>query len=941
MTYRETHILLPCHSLEDFPMHYDGEEADGLLAAWTAPWHPALLAATGATPRWRRGDNPPSDLRDLLILVPGVADRELPQGFAQRARDEGARLIHGNFTRDEILQQALEPLGEAARSMDPELVADFLALGYGYLQVELLTRQIRYSTSLDELHFNRQAVEGAQAAARGETETARQRLTACFNMLAQERDHYYAVDAYVVDIALLAPSTCGPELVSQLADAVPINLLLTADLLRTLAQVAPDSWAAVARGLQEGYVGLVGGDEFEERAPLHSCETVRRRLAHGLELFQQRLDTRPRVYGRRRYGLSVLHPQLLARMGFVGALHAALGEGQCPAGTRLKLRWEGPGRPGIDAIGRLPLDAARPSTFLGLASKLSETMDVDHVATICMAHWPGRVCPWYHDLRRVARYGAMLGKFVTVHEYFRETEYPGHTERFQADQYRSPYLQQAVSRQQPDPITTSVRYWRQHARATALESLEMLRATVRRTAPTQAAALIAEVDATADHTEAGDLPQRLETAWQQSLHDFANLLPRAAGQPDLGCLVVNPSSHVRRAMLDVTALPQLPEVASPVYAAAVEGDRKWAVVDVPPMGFAWLTASPVPTATRRAPRPLVEDLRLFNEFFEAHISPETGSLQNLYEYEQRGNRLSQQLAVRAPRDAAPDRRSPASYSTMVADSVRVTAAGPMRAAITSEGRLVGPQGETWATFRQQYRIGRGSRVLELEVELDTLAALSDHPWNSYCCCRFAWASESAMLWRGVNQMRERAEAKRLEAPSYIDIDDDGRHTTILTGGLPFHRRTGLRMLDTLLVVEGERERSFRLGIGVDLKYPLQESCDFLAPLAGDTLTAPPLAGPASSWLFHIDSRNVLATGWTPLLEAARVVGFRVRLLETAGRAAHAKIQSCYPIATATRQDFRGDSLGACPVEAGATRVDLNANEWIEVAARWGTAAREG
>ena len=101
----------------------------------------------------------------------------------------------------------------------------------------------------------------------------------------------------------------------------------------------------------------------------------------------------------------------------------------------------------IDAIGRLPLDALAPETFLALASKLGETMDMDHVATICLAHWPGQVSPWYHDLRRVARYGTMLGKFVTVDEYFRDTDYPGQTERFQADQYRSPYLPQAVHRE--------------------------------------------------------------------------------------------------------------------------------------------------------------------------------------------------------------------------------------------------------------------------------------------------------------------------------------------------------------------------------------------------------------------------------------------------------------------------------------------------------------
>ena len=132
-------------------MHHEGEEADGLLSAWTTLWHPALLAATGLAPSWQRGDNPPAELADMLILVPGVSQKDLPTGFADRATQEGALLVAGNVPRDELLSRVLEPLGEQAERIDPELAADFLALGYCYLQVELLTRQMRYSTNLDGL----------------------------------------------------------------------------------------------------------------------------------------------------------------------------------------------------------------------------------------------------------------------------------------------------------------------------------------------------------------------------------------------------------------------------------------------------------------------------------------------------------------------------------------------------------------------------------------------------------------------------------------------------------------------------------------------------------------------------------------------------------------------------------------------------------------------
>ena len=45
MTYQELLILLPCHSLEDFPTYHEGEDAQGLLSAWSAMWQPLAQAS--------------------------------------------------------------------------------------------------------------------------------------------------------------------------------------------------------------------------------------------------------------------------------------------------------------------------------------------------------------------------------------------------------------------------------------------------------------------------------------------------------------------------------------------------------------------------------------------------------------------------------------------------------------------------------------------------------------------------------------------------------------------------------------------------------------------------------------------------------------------------------------------------------------------------------
>ncbi len=168
MTYQQLIVLLPCHSLEDFPTHHEGDEAQGLLANWTALWHPALLASTDAIPSWHRAESPPEEVANALIVVPGVSQSELPAGFTQRAEKNGANVICGVLDRQQIVETALERMDDASRRVDPSLAADFLALGYCFLQVELLTRQMRYSSNLDEIHFQGQVVSAATALVRGD-----------------------------------------------------------------------------------------------------------------------------------------------------------------------------------------------------------------------------------------------------------------------------------------------------------------------------------------------------------------------------------------------------------------------------------------------------------------------------------------------------------------------------------------------------------------------------------------------------------------------------------------------------------------------------------------------------------------------------------------------------------------------------------------------------
>ncbi len=73
-----------------------------------------------------------------------------------------------------------------------------------------------------------------------------------------------------------------------------------------------------------------------------------------------------------------------------------------------------------------------------------------------------------------------------------------------------------------------------------------------------------------------------------------------SGPAERGYLVVNPSNHVAARVVDLPGLASLPTVTKPVYAAHADEDHKYVVVDVPSMGFAWLTGGPAPKPSKRS-----------------------------------------------------------------------------------------------------------------------------------------------------------------------------------------------------------------------------------------------------------------------------------------------------------------------------------------------------
>ncbi|MFQ5734065.1 MAG: hypothetical protein ACE5KM_19170 [Planctomycetaceae bacterium] len=993
LQYEDISILIPSHSLEDFPADLGDDDAEGLLNAFSIVWHPLLLRGAEALPGWHRSDEPPETLENRLVVIPKAAEEWLPGGWAGFARNQGATVVEGLKDRQEMLAAVLGPLESPSpaqgKEIDADLVADFLALGTCYLQLELLTTHMHHFSNLDEAQLQREAVAAAEAAVAGDETGARAHLTNCFEAMQEARERFYPVDCYLVDLCLLIPRQANEHLERALDGETPFNILVSGGDLQTITQQKPAMVERLKNAWDAGRIDVAGGELLERPSPLLPMGSALWDFREGNRVFRELLGRTPTTWGRRRFGFTANIPQILNKHGYIAALHVALDDGIYPDAEQSKIRWEGCDGTVVDAVTRIPLAAMSASSYLRFPQMMAESMEEDHVAGVIFARWPETAVPWFEDFQRIHNYAPVLGRFVTFEEYFEQTEDPGRMSTYEAGEYLGHFLLQSVAGEEADPIGRYGKHVRNRHR---FEAGSFYRATAAALTgqPIPEAALNdsearletsgPDVDSRDDdETRPAGYPSGEEAdAWLRafvpsSAGELANVIMSGAG-PQHGYLVLNSLAFSRRVVINLPESPSPPGSTGPNKGVQYDGERKLVSVELPPCGFAWV---PVETQGANAPNvafrsakgrsfaerkttesesspPLAEENLLRNEFFELLVNPETGGIGRLKEYGRAPNRLSQQLAFRFPdertwtvgegRDAEEFRSY---YSEMRCRSCVVKSAGPLLGELETTGELIDqPSGARLAGFRQTMRVWRGIPIVELDVELEVERVPEGDPWSNYIAVRFAYDDETAALTRSVQQGAQGFRDERFDSPYYLEIATPEQRTTILFNGQTFHRKTGPRMIDTLLIVAGETQRRFRMRIALDADYPMQPAMDLLTPPAVvPTETGPPLAGTAG-WFFHVSAKNVQLLGLRPLMEepvddgtdesptTPPRNGFTLGLLETEGRNRRVKLRCFRTPSSARQRDFQGRTISDLPIEDDAVVVEMTAHEIADVELRF-------
>lgn len=337
-----------------------------------------------------------------------------------------------------------------------------------------------------------------------------------------------------------------------------------------------------------------------------------------------------------------------------------------------------------------------------------------------------------------------------------------------------------------------------------------------------------------------------------------------------------------------------------------------------------------------------------NRFFELRVDETTGEVRSLRTFSApsvrsgggilrqpaMGNRFAWQIAFRLGEsalgaDVRPKENAAFGYTIMAAERVEILQSGPPLSVLRVSGTLCMPDGGRAATFVETISVREESRLIDVELTIRPTILPSENPWENYYGVRFAWNDALAEVSAGVGGTLWPTSRDFLQAPECVDIQSDRSiRLTLLTGGLPFHRRRQDRRLDTILIPKNESARTFRFGVGVDLPDPLSAAERFLAPEPFALERVRPTKRPFVS-LLDVNPASVRVIGLEPLYRDDRPTtlrGFRLILQEKSGEKTTCRVTSRFALSGVRVTDLLGRPLESLPLENAQTlTLDLAPN----------------
>ena len=543
------------------------------------------------------------------------------------------------------------------------------------------------------------------------------------------------------------------------------------------------------------------------------------------------------------------------------------------------MRWQGPDSTTIPATSRIPMAIDGAAAFQRFADRFTESMQEDSVPVMLLARLPELQSPWLRDLKAAAAYGPVLGKFVTMSEFVDLTENQAGVSQHDDGEYLSPYLIQSSVLKTEAPISSPAALFAARAQLQEFASIVGLSAVLqpvreqpsgtesweRKLNAEEASRLSFESRADADTQKQNLIKTADGIAADKgsAAETFVDLLNGDAADVSGICLI-NALPWKRKILVPWPKDLQPPAETKAVVETREQNEQLHLLTHVPACGFTWLTEHGPSPAVRSVPakgKPLAEGMLLRNEFYEVQLSESTGGISSVTFHNQRENRVSQQTAFRYENSKTitiDEESFTTSYATPKLVDSRILATGPATAAVETTCEIHDvDSSEVLARFRQTVSLERSSTRLRVQIDFDEVARPPvGNPWMTYFASRFAWDNEAAAITRSVLGQARGFRMERFESPDYVEVADSDSRLVIVPHGRPYHRRSGHRMLDSLLLVEGEPERHFEFTLDFNHPYPMRVASEALSPVLHQSTSQKRPAKADSSWVLGLSAKNI-------------------------------------------------------------------------------------
>jgi hypothetical protein len=934
MSDRLRFLLSPYRLPTHHTVYLNEDEMSAWLNGYAALWHPALVLGSSKPPGIDSCYDHDPPVAGRVYMVPESPPQFMANDWPDRIALNGALKVTALPDRPATLAGLIAGLHASAATdigrahfgspeqlqlldLPAEALRPFFGLAFGYLMIDSLFEAMDHEKLLDVPAFWGAIQQAATALLTPETASAaEEHLREAAAKLLQAREVLYSVNIHLLDLWRLSEENLAADFPSAIDKGVPINLFADGRTLELLAERQPEKTARLRDRMKEEIqppvLEVIGGIQLERADATLSVGSQLWNLRQGRATAKRILGCNVEVLGRIK---SANHPHIPAWVqatGFRRAILVAFDAAVVPSYRATVVNWSSPDGKSIDAFTRKPSPANKVETYFNLVYALHQSIQNDSAPTLAVMQDGSPPLPQYDDWKALSELAPVLGEWTTFSRYFSDAlagEYVGITN---ADDYFSDDLEDRVTGHHAAPVTgfaKQTRHRRQLDAAWAFAAIGRILGTEE--TPAELESLLA---AESDFEMTGLSAPGPELPFAQKL--AARLQSRAAeNQP--GYLLLNPCPYTRRVALELDPFGGPVPVEGPIKAAQFDADRTRLVAEVPPLGFAWIPSKGKPGAAAPKQRiRMAEGAMVRNEYFEAEIDPSTGGLRSFRDVRTKVARIGMQL-IYNPGSRAEGR------------GVRITQNGTALGEVVSDGVILNEQNEELATFQLRLRAWLNRPVLDCRVEITPKHLPTGYPWHAYYGARFAWRDERAAILRGINGLAMTTTHSRPVSPDFVEIKLGGQGVTILPGGLPFFQKHGSRMLDLVLLPEGEESRVFDFALALDRDYPMPAAQGMISPLAVvPSSKGPPHVGP-SGWLFQLDSPNVLMLDFRPAADGSKSVV--ATLMETSGvHGGSMLLHGFRDPASAHTLDGDDTPISGLTIEGDAVRIDFAAGELLRI-----------